>query len=354
MTDDAIHLIAPLPAVQALGAWRIDIAGGAARVAASMAPVAQGTGHMRAPAARLLALGGAQARLQVPAARMAITGTVAQVLRAHVAAPLPSVSASATAGGALRGALRLPSASNTARGGAAPVRLLAPAGSVQAGVMAGTILTARLSGPRARVQASGTAHALSFARLTVPAWRATPSLRAQLLAPRAQVAASGALATLAAWESYAVNLRSSIEGGGSEVTHYTAFPFFAVVRAHGGYLGASSAGLFRLEGDTDAGAAIVWSFATALTDFDMPQKKRVASGYLSGRLSPTSTFTVQAGERADNTYQHRTPRGATAQNYRCPFGRGMNERYYAFGVAGYGPLEVDGMEFEVLLGQRRI
>lgn len=220
--------------------------------------------------------------------------------------------------------------------------------------MTGTILTARLSGPRARVQAAGTAHGLSFAHLAAPAWRAMPSLRAQLVAPRAQVVASGALATLAAWETYAVNLRSSIEGGGNEVTHYAAFPFFAVVRAHGGYFGASSSGLFRLEGDTDAGAPVAWSFRTALTDFDVPQRKRVASGYLSGRLAPQSTFTVQAGERADNTYQHSTPRGATAQNYRCPFGRGMNERYYAFGVAGRGPLEVDGLEFEVLPGQRRI
>ncbi len=354
MTDDTIHLTAPLPAVHALGAWRIDIAAGAARVAASMAPVPRGVGHLRAPTVQMLALGGAQTRLQAPAARMAIAGTVVQVLRAHLTAPLPSVSASATAGTALRGALRLPSASATARGGVAPVRLLAPAARMQAGAMAGTILTARLIGPRARVQASGTVHALSFAHLTAPSWRATPSLRAQLLAPRAQVAASGALVTLAAWESYAVNLRSSVEGGGNEVTHYTAFPFFAVVRAHGCYLGASGAGLYRLEGDTDAGAAIAWSFTTALTDFDMPQKKRVASGYLSGRLAPQTTFTVQAGERADNTYQHRTPRGATAQNYRCPFGRGMNERYYAFGVVGQGPLEVDGLEFDVLPGQRRI
>ena len=66
------------------------------------------------------------------------------------------------------------------------------------------------------------------------------------------------------------------------------------------------------------------------------------------------TFTVQAGEREDNAYHYRTPRGQTAQNYRCTLGRGMNERYYAFGVSGQGPLEIDGLEFEVLRGQRRV
>ena len=54
------------------------------------------------------------------------------------------------------------------------------------------------------------------------------------------MAASGGLATLAAWESYAVNLRSTSEGGGNEVTRYAGFPFFAVVRAHGGSIAVDS------------------------------------------------------------------------------------------------------------------
>ena len=55
----------------------------------------------------------------------------------------------------------------------------------------------------------------------------------------------------------------------------------------------------------------------------------------------------------DDSYAYTTPRGPTAQNYRQKFGRGLDARYYAFGLAGAGDMEIDDLDIEVVMRANR-
>lgn len=300
--------------------------------------------------------GGGLVVIAAPVSVVSAAATVPGVLRAALISPQPVVAASMTAGiaGGTRAPLGCASPIVRARNGAAPVRLSAPAARVSSGALAGRVLRAALTAPRPLLSASATTRGLSYAHIVAPALRPVPSLRASLVAPRPVVAASGSLVAVLEFEAYAINLQSAVDGGGYEVTRYTSFPFSNVVRAHGAYFGVASDGLFHLTGSADDGNAVQWSFQTGLTDFGTPQLKHVAHAYLAGRLAPDSVFSVFCGEKLDPHYSYSTPRGDTAQTYRCLFGKGLRARYYAFGVSGAGPLEVSEMEFMVSSSTRRI
>ena len=144
-----------------------------------------------------------------------------------------------------------------------------------------------------------------------------------------------------------------------EVTRYTNFPFTHIVRYQNSYFGANENGLFLLEGTTDYAAtptAIPWAFKTAVTDFGYPEFKTIESAYIGGRLGPSETLTLYAGEGAQTqAYSYTTPRGELAQNYRQKFGKGIkNHRYYALGANGSGELVIDSIDFNVAKLSRRI
>ena len=83
------------------------------------------------------------------------------------------------------------------------------------------------------------------------------------------------------------------------------------------------------------------------------EKKNTASAYVGGRLGPATTFTVFTGEKLDSSYAYTTSRGPTAQNHRQKFGRGLDARYYAFGLAGAGDMEIDDLDIEVVMRANR-
>jgi hypothetical protein len=241
-----------------------------------------------------------------------------------------------------------------ARGGVAPVAIHAPLPVVQASGWVGTVLRASLVAPRSTVSASMTAKKLSFAHIVGKAFAPVPSLRAAITAPSPVVRASGGTVALAEFEAYAVNLQTSIEGGGYEVTRYTNFPFGNVVAAHGRYFGVAADGLWALQGDADDSQATPWQVRLAATDFSEAQRKHVAAGYVGGRLGADTEFEVLCGEDQQERYAYKNLRGSSGQNYRCQFGRGMVARYFAFGVSGTGPAEIHNMEFDEQPRARRI
>ena len=138
------------------------------------------------------------------------------------------------------------------------------------------------------------------------------------------------------------------------MTRYTNFPFTHVVRHQNSYFGANSTGLYLLEGTTDDGAPIAYEMQTQPDTLGHTGMKTAVSAYLSGRIDPELTAKVVAGEDNPQTYSYDSPRGATAQTHRVKFGRGVKDRYLAFGLAGEGALELDGIELEVSNLKRRI
>lgn len=302
------------------------------------------------------ALGGAKASATGKVPQVQASATVTTIGRAALVGPSPQVNAMATAGVALGTAAPLQGKAPQvmARGGAAPLVITAPQPQVQAGVLTGVAMRAALVAPKATAQAHMTAGKLSFAHIVGKAFAPVPSLRAAIVAPSPVVRASGGVVALVEFEAYAVNLQTSVEGGGYEVTRYTSFPFSNVVRAHGRYFGVAGDGLWALQGQTDAGVPTPWSVRLATTDFGEAQRKHVAAGYVGGRLGDAAEFEVLCGEDQQERYAYQNLRGSRGQNYRCQFGRGMVARYFSFGLNGAGAAEIHNMEFDVQQRTRRI
>jgi len=195
------------------------------------------------------------------------------------------------------------------------------------------------------------------ANLTSP----TPGLgvtgRGALAMPTGILVAIGHATVAAAYEAYAVNLnhipRPRVDPV-DEVTHYTNYPFDKIVRYKDHYYGVNSTGMYLLEGPTDTATAIAWTVQSAETDFGSIQQKTVESAYFGGRMAAASTINLFAGEGAVQPYAYTTPRGELAQNYRQTFGRGIKARYFSFGFAGSGTLDIDSVTLNVTTLSRRV
>lgn len=351
----------------------------------------------------LTAFAGASAQTVCPPAHLSASGDIANVGRAVMLAPAMTLDARGTMGlqgevnAVLAGQCRL-----TAFGGAslqarAPGMTLTASATTEAvgslravlknrfsaSGFAGAVLTQRLSGVFS-LDASGANVPTGSLQATMPACalRASGSEpvygQARMIMPRAML--KGAPNALRAWmpacrlhamgrpnavaaalrEAWAMNLRGGNEDAAvalaHEVTHYTHYPFNQIVSFDGVTYGASDAGLFRLDGDTDAGAPIAWSFQTCATDFKSPQLKSLPEVFMSGKLGSGATVDVLVGEMADNAYQYTNVRGTPSQNHRFKFGRGMRSRLYALGVVDPdgGELSLDGIEFAVIPLSRKI
>lgn len=302
----------------------------------------------------LSARGGANAAAKAPAPVLAAAGSGAGWAHAVLLAPLATVSATGSVSSTASAAIVAPAAAVIGYSGAACAIALDGVPGIQATGVSGSTGGAVLVLPLFDLAASGSAQSYGSADLLAPAPRMGATAQAWLVAPGAKLTAVGSAAVAITHEAYAVNLRSELEGGGNEVTRYTNYPFERIVRWRGSYYGMAADGLYLLEGTTDDGQPIEWVLRTGTTDFGKPEKKNTASAYVGGRLGPATTFTVLTGEKLESSYDYTTPRGATAQNYRQKFGRGLDARYYAFQLAGSGELELDDITFEVIPRTRRI
>lgn len=170
---------------------------------------------------------------------------------------------------------------------------------------------------------------------------------------------TGHSVVVATYEAYAVNLKHNSDTAIDEVTRYTNFPFTHIVRFENNYFAVASDGLYMLGGETDYAVTptgVPWAFKTATTDFGSPEMKNVESAYFGGRLGPSATLTLYAGEgEQTQAYNYTTPRGELAQNYRQKFGKGIRDhRYYAVGANGAGEFALDTADFKVFKRTRRI
>lgn len=308
--------------------------------------------ELQAPAGGVLAQLGAHIIVTAPAASLMAMGTAQHPASADLVAPVALVQASVSAGRVLQAMLTGPSGAVTAWGGS-QIALTAPAGQLDAGGKAGRALMAVLQAPMGAVMAEVSGKPGLVADLMAPAGRMLPDVLMELIAPRAAVYAELSTVQIAAYEAWAVNLKSQI-GGAKEVTHYTDYPFTRIVRFGQSYYGVADDGLYLLDGEQDAGKPIDWVLCTPTTDFGSNQKKNPASCYMGGRIGTPVSFTVFTGEAREDAYQYTSPRHENAQNHRQAFGRGLDARYYTFQAEGDGALQLDDLSFEVNIKTRRI
>ncbi len=321
--------------------------------------------RIKLPKMRGEAYGGAQSATVLPKLRVVAEGTVTVVGRARI--KLPKLTAMAAGNGGTIGQARIEIGANIvmqAYGGAQARAVIAQGLQVLATGSSGSVGRAQFKLPMLTLLAEGTPAPTGSAEITLPMLRMVPSALARIVLPGLKLYAIGHAEIDIEYEAYAVNLlnsldsnpRNTFEASVNEVTHYTNYPFKQIVAFNGQYYGVAEDGLHVLDGDTDAGEPIAWSFRTALSDMKSKKLKRMISVYTGGRVIEGMEVTIVIGEAQDLEYTYTTPRGANAQNYRTMFGKGVRTRWAALQYSD--PLgkavTIDSIDIETEILERAI
>lgn len=336
--------------------------GGASAAATSPVPTLSATGHDSAgeraaslalPSMSLLSSAGANSNPTLPSLTTTASGTVTALATAPLTLPSLRLDITGTVAATSAVAITLPSIGSKSYAGALCSITLGGV-TTQATGATGGVGRAQIALPLFEATASGAAQNYGSASLTLPPLNINTGARAALSLPGLKLIAIGSANVVATYEAYAINLNHNDPADNDEVTRYTNFPFTKIVRYQGSYFGVAANGLYLLEGTTDDGANIPWSFKTAMTDFKSPFRKTVVSAYFGGRMGPAATIDLHVGEDGATTFNYATVRSDHAQCYRQKFGRGLSAHYYALGAAGAGMLELDNIEFNTQSSTRRI
>lgn len=149
-------------------------------------------------------------------------------------------------------------------------------------------------------------------------------------------------------ETWVINLDS----GGT--TSYSNYAFNSFARIGGKYYGASAAGIFELEGDTDAGALIRARIGLGELDFGNPMLKTVSEAYV-GMSGTGHLFVKLIAEGIEYIYKTSGYSDKLRQQ-RVKFGKGLRTNYVElelFNEDG-ADFELDTVEFHVADLTRRI
>ena len=298
---------------------------------------------------------GASAALELPMLTLDAEATFSGSITADLTMPMLTLDAAGTGSPwVITADLTLPMLTITADFGAS-VALALPMLTIDAEASAGSVATVDAVLPMLTLDALVTAQTYGWADLTLPMLQSGSTIYLDATLPMLELDAYVSEVVVRTYEAYAVNLKHNSDKAVDEVTRYTNFPFTRIVRYKNRYYGIHTDGnLYLLEGSTDAGTAIPWSFKTGTTDFGSSFEKTVISAYFRGRMGASEKVQLYAGEKNPKVYSYSNPRGSKAQNYRQKFGRGIKDAYYALGASGAGVMDLDAIETEIHEMTRRI
>jgi hypothetical protein len=140
----------------------------------------------------------------------------------------------------------------------------------------------------------------------------------------------------------------NLDTGGS--TSYTNYQFnsFGVLAGHA--FGVRSDGIYRLEGDTDAGAVIPVTLDFGRRDFGTPALKRLESAYFG--VGTYGTLYLRVTDNEGNAYVYAARRSETSpKQHRVDVGRGFLASMIRFELLNYDPANPaasgNGADFEL-------
>lgn len=146
--------------------------------------------------------------------------------------------------------------------------------------------------------------------------------------------------------TWAVNTRT---GATTEYQNY-AFNSFAQSGHH--YLGASSTGLYVLDGEDDDGAATVATLRSGYAQFGGSRYSSFKAAYLGVRGDGDIYLKLEAGSGESYTYQVKLQNQETTK---VRIGKGLRARYFAWELVTTGQdFDLDSVEFIPLVAQRRV
>lgn len=148
----------------------------------------------------------------------------------------------------------------------------------------------------------------------------------------------------------------------SALTQYDNYEFnsFAHIGPHmSHYVGATSEGLYLLEGSRDEGENIVSRIRSGFAQFGGSRLSGLKAAYIAMRGSGEFYFKLITGDGQIRTYRVKQ-REQTDQDYRIAqtrvdIGKGIRNRFIAFELEGVGPdFDLESVEFVPMVAQRRI
>ena len=136
------------------------------------------------------------------------------------------------------------------------------------------------------------------------------------------------------------------------VSEYGNYEFNSYAEFGGRYLGASSSGLYTLDGGSDAGTDVIATLRSGFTQFAGAKLAVLDAAYLGVRGDGDFVFKVVTAEGKTHTYAARVDSMKTAK---VTLGRGLRTRYIAFELVSTGQdFDLESVEFSPLDLVRRV
>lgn len=145
--------------------------------------------------------------------------------------------------------------------------------------------------------------------------------------------------------TWAVNTRTSA------VTQYSNYNFNSFAATGHKYLGASSDGLYELDGDTDAGTPVIAHIKGGFMQFGQMHMSSIKGIYLGIRGAGDFVLKVETGDKKVYVY------GLKARDFettRVRPGKGLRARFFRFELISTGQdFDLEAIEFIPLVATRR-
>ena len=149
--------------------------------------------------------------------------------------------------------------------------------------------------------------------------------------------------------AWAVNTRTAA------VTEYGNFSFNSFAQFGNHYLGASSTGLFELDGTLDGAAAVVAQVKSGSAQFSGSRYTAIDAIYLGCRVSDSGNdwiLKLHAGDGREYIYQFQPLNRRTTKIF---VGKGLRARYFSWELITAGEdFDLDSIEFVPIGSKRRV
>ena len=201
--------------------------------------------------------------------------------------------------------------------------------------------SAEMAFPAMRLESAGLAGVLGRASLNLPLVKLSlssfesPLVQCSLTLPTIFISAHGqVLPATVTYKAVVLNTKNLA------VTEYEGFNFNSFAFFKGVYLGANDEGIFVLDGESDNGTPIDWSWKTGALDFAGEVVTRPKDVWINARTSGDAQLTVGTDEQGENVYD--LPESVDRlHELRVKMGRGIKGRYQQFGMKSVAGSRID-------------
>ena len=147
--------------------------------------------------------------------------------------------------------------------------------------------------------------------------------------------------------TWAVNTRTNA------VTEYSNFGFNGFTQLGTHYVATSPAGVYELEGDTDAGTPIIADILSGLLQLNGTKLSGLKGAYLAMRGSGEVCLKIITGDGKERVYAATTVPGMATT--KINIGKGIRARYLSFELTTTGQdFDLESLEFVPMFSDRRV